>query len=383
MLQEKVLEEQDRVRRSEERVKQQQQQQQQKAKAKQEAALAKASAEGSKRRKGPSPAPAVPDQAAANPQPAAAAVSKSVAGTLIETAQQPVTDSKPTVKAVEASSEGAAVKAGVARVAAEVTSVATPTPSPGQRLFRFGGKASHSSTPSPVPGLAYSAEGAAAQVNVMPGSNATYAAQASMASGVRSAYRNTASPVPDFGYTTGAAAAQADVMPGSNTTYSSFASPMPGPSYTADAAAAAAAHVSFKQGAEAGDTAYSQGTAMQSRASAAELSRQASMAAPLLTGSRPVLAADAAVRHGGIRSITASPLPDAAVRHGGIRSITASPLPGGMSRSASPSPGSQGLRRGSSLAKTAVGEASRPPSVLGQGNVQTALKHILQRLPAE
>ena len=351
MLQEKVLEEQDRVRRSEERVKQQQQQQQQKAKAKQEAALAKASAEGSKRRKGPSPAPAVPDQAAANPQPDAAAVFKSVAGTLIEIAQQPVTDSKPTVKAVEASSEGAVARAGVARVAAEVTPVATPTPSPGQRLFQFGGKASHSSTPSPVPGLPHSAEAAAAQ--------------ASMASGGRSAYRNTASPVPDFGYTTGATAAQADVMPGSNTTYSSFASPVPGPSYNADAAAAAA-HVSFKQGVEAGDMAYSQGAAMQSRASAAELSRQASMAAPLLTGSRPVLAADAAVRHGGIRSSTASPLPN------------------GMSRSASPSPGvGQALRRGSSLTKTAVGEALRPPSVLGQGSVQTALKHILQRLPAE
>ena len=112
---------------------------------------------------------------------------------------------------------------------------------------------------------------------------------------------------------------------------------------------------------------------------------KASMALPLLTGSRPAVEADAAVRHGGIRSSTNSPLPHSLSRSASLspnmgpgfatRCITASPVLGQIMQKA-------GL--GESLQTgPIVAEHSKAPSVLGQNNVQAAVEHLLQRLPAE
>lgn len=354
LMQEKVLEEQDRVRRTEEKVKQQQQQQQQRARAKQEAALAKASLESSKRRKGPSPpaphvavAPAAPaKQDTAVPQDAAATMPAPVSGKLIEMTEQPSTAAASTTSQT-ATAEAPPARMGMARSAVEATPIATPSPPPAQRLFQFGAKSgktnpSQRSTASPVPILTQSAGNTAAVERPLQRMEADWGADVQTAT-----------------IQQGAAVQSAITQPGADAVMlheeTSDTLPVLTSSSRVSAADAALSHA------------------------------EASMALPLLTGSRPAVGADVAVRHGGIRSSTASPLPNGLSRSASpslkvgqgfaTGSITASPVLRQVTRQA-------GLGRSLRTGQT-VAQQSRAPSVLAQSNVQAAVKHLLQRLPAE
>lgn len=399
LMQDKVLEEQERVRASQERVRQQQQQQQERARAKQAAALNKAS-QRSKGTSRMSPSPAVtsalPQQATVDAQSAAAGVTGSVAGKSLEIAEQPIMNSA----AAALVSLGNAAAMGTATDVSEVIPVATPSPSTGPKLFQFGGKKSRASLPqsrssaSPLPTgaspLTSRASPSTSRASPLPSSASPLLSSPHPLSSSPHPLSSSASPLPS----------SATPLPSSATPLPSSASPLPVMTQGATAAAAigntvqsAAAFDNTWQGTGQPDAAQQQPlnwlpfssrqepSSVQQRAAAAEAKLEAAMTAPLLSGSRPVAATDAAVRRGGIRSSTASPVPSNLPK-------TASPSPGlgedseSGSTAASPLLGQAANRQGAGRSLRA-GQVMRPPSVLSQGSVHTALQHILQRLPAD